>query len=139
MKDSFILHLDQYAPIQGLSLEQKGMLLDALFRFNIGEAVSFDDPVVGMAFAFFKVSFERNKEVQRRLERRTALSSSLRAEIFKRDGYICQYCGSSKGPFECDHIFPVSRGGRNGSENLTTSCRSCNRSKGAKTLKEWSQ
>ena len=62
MKDSFILHLDQYAPIQGLSLEQKGMLLDAVFRFHMGEDPAFPDPVVGMAFAFFRAAFERNAE-----------------------------------------------------------------------------
>lgn len=60
-KKSFLLYLDQYPPIKSLTLEQKGMLLDAFFAFNMGEEVSFDDPVVAMAFAFFRQAFERDK------------------------------------------------------------------------------
>ena len=61
-KKSFLLHFDQYAPIEGLSLEQKGKLLDAFFLFNMGEEVFFDDPVIEMAFSFFRESFKRDKE-----------------------------------------------------------------------------
>lgn len=60
MKNSFMLYIDQYEPIQTLSLEQKGRLLDAFFAYNMGEEVSFDDPVLAMAFAFFKQAFERD-------------------------------------------------------------------------------
>lgn len=60
MKNSFMLYLDQHEPIQTLSLEQKGRLLDAFFTYNMGEEVSFDDPVLTMAFAFFRQTFERN-------------------------------------------------------------------------------
>ena len=60
MKNSFMLYVDQYKPIQTLSLEQKGRLLDAFFVYNMGEDVSFDDPVLAMAFAFFKQAFERD-------------------------------------------------------------------------------
>ena len=60
MKDNFMLYQDQYPPIKDLSHEQKGMLLDAFFMFNAGEDVSFTDPVVAMAFSFFKQSFVRN-------------------------------------------------------------------------------
>jgi 5-methylcytosine-specific restriction endonuclease McrA len=31
----------------------------------------------------------------------------------------------------------VARGGGNGDENLTTSCKRCNQSKGALTIEEW--
>lgn len=60
MKNSFMLYIDQYEPIQALSLEQKGRLLDAFFSYNMGEKVSFDDPVLTMAFAFFRQAFERD-------------------------------------------------------------------------------
>lgn len=61
----------------------------------------------------------------------------LRAIVFERDGYACCYCGATASPLECDHITPVSRGGTNDLENLTTACKPCNRSKGAKMLNEW--
>jgi 5-methylcytosine-specific restriction endonuclease McrA len=61
----------------------------------------------------------------------------IRLSIFIRDGYTCQYCGQHGGRLECDHVMPLSKGGDNKPDNLVTACFRCNRSKGAKTLKEW--
>src|SRR5476649_2779049 len=65
-------------------------------------------------------------------ERRT-LTKRVRFEILKRDNFACRYCGA-KPPdvvLHCDHVHPVSRGGKNELENLVTSCRDCNAGKGA--------
>lgn len=54
-----------------------------------------------------------------------------RFEVFKRDGFTCQYCGR-KSPeviLEADHIVPASKGGKEEMGNLITSCRDCNRGK----------
>jgi hypothetical protein len=61
----------------------------------------------------------------------------LRAAVFERDDYTCQYCGERGGRLECDHIHPVARGGGSEMNNLATSCFRCNRSKRSKTLQEW--
>ncbi len=61
----------------------------------------------------------------------------IRERIFARDDYRCTYCGERGGKLECDHIVPVSKGGGSDDENLTTSCKSCNRSKGGKSVGEW--
>lgn len=61
----------------------------------------------------------------------------LRAYVFSRDDYTCQYCGKRGGRLECDHVVPVSRGGGSESENLATACFSCNRSKRDKLVSEW--
>mgnify|MGYP001355667372 FL=1 len=58
-------------------------------------------------------------------------------DVAARQGGVCTYCGTSDGPFDLDHIYPVSRGGSNEPSNLTLACASCNRSKGARTLREW--
>lgn len=63
----------------------------------------------------------------------------IRAFVFGRDGYACQYCGSTDGSLHCDHVVPVSRGGTNAFSNLTTACRDCNLSKGARLVSEWRQ
>ena len=63
--------------------------------------------------------------------------SLIRAEVFERDDYSCQYCGAHGVSLECDHIVPVAHGGTHDLENLTTACKPCNRSKAAKTLEEW--
>jgi hypothetical protein len=56
----------------------------------------------------------------------------------------CVYCGSklhtSAGhadSYEADHGNPYSQGGESTKENLYPSCRTCNRSKGGKTIDEW--
>jgi len=50
-------------------------------------------------------------------------------------GGLCAYCSRS---YECiDHVIPLSRGGSNWPANLMPACKSCNSSKGDKTLEEW--
>ena len=61
-----------------------------------------------------------------------------RKNIYKRDKNICQYCGKKFQPedLNLDHILPLSRGGRDGWENVVCSCVACNLRKGNRTLKE---
>lgn len=62
---------------------------------------------------------------------RTAISKRTRFEVFKRDGFACQYCGQHPPDIvlEVDHITPVAEGGRNDEDNLITACFGCNRGK----------
>lgn len=64
--------------------------------------------------------------------------AAIRLSVFARDGFACVYCGAED-QLECDHIYPVSKGGSDDIENLATACRPCNRSKKDKTLAEWLQ
>lgn len=67
---------------------------------------------------------------------RKQISKKVRFEVFKRDSFICQYCGAHP-PQEIlhvDHINPVANGGDNHIDNLITSCQSCNLGKGARLL-----
>lgn len=52
-----------------------------------------------------------------------------RQNIFRRDGYQCQYCGSRE-HLTLDHVIPKSRGGKTHWDNLITACRRCNSRKG---------
>ena len=61
----------------------------------------------------------------------------IRKRIFIRDDFTCQYCGIRGVVLECDHVIPVAQGGSSNDDNLTTACRDCNRSKGAKTPEQW--
>ncbi len=58
-----------------------------------------------------------------------------RQNIFKRDGHICQYCGS-RSELTLDHVMPRSRGGQSAWDNLVTACKSCNSRKGDGTPDE---
>jgi len=61
--------------------------------------------------------------------RRVPLS---RANIYKRDGFHCVYCGSSR-HLTVDHVIPKSQGGEDVWENLVTACQRCNIKKGNRT------
>lgn len=65
-----------------------------------------------------------------------SLSKKIRFEVFKRDGFKCQYCGSNPPSvvLEVDHIEPVSKGGSDEIDNLITSCFDCNRGKSNREL-----
>lgn len=80
----------------------------------------------------------------------TKLMRRFGHKIAQRDGgWSCKYCGLDLVPSydnhdplapdtACiDHVFPESRGGKTKLDNLVLCCRSCNSSKGRKTLEEW--
>lgn len=60
-----------------------------------------------------------------------AITKKLRFEVFKRDGFTCQYCGRTPPDvtLEIDHINPKSKNGKDDINNLITSCFDCNRGK----------
>jgi 5-methylcytosine-specific restriction endonuclease McrA len=69
------------------------------------------------------------------------MTTKLRGQIKERDNYACLICVVSLSVephllLEVDHILPVSRGGLSVPENLQTLCWKCNRSKGAKVMRE---
>lgn len=68
--------------------------------------------------------------------KRKSLSKKSRFEVFKRDGFQCQYCGQVPPAcvLEVDHIDPVSKGGGDEIENLVTSCFDCNRGKSDRAI-----
>lgn len=60
------------------------------------------------------------------------VSKRLRFEIFKRDGFKCQYCGRTPPDvvLHVDHVVPKSGGGGSEDDNLLTACADCNLGKG---------
>lgn len=70
--------------------------------------------------------------------KRTSLSKKRRFEVFKRDGFTCQYCGETPPNviLHIDHIISVKDGGSNDEDNLITACQACNLGKGARLLSE---
>lgn len=78
----------------------------------------------------FRVQLECGKSM------RKAISKKLRFDVFKRDGFVCAYCGATPPNvvLQVDHIHPVAEGGTNAIDNLITSCQPCNIGKGANVL-----
>ena len=58
-----------------------------------------------------------------------------RQNIFKRDNFECQYCGTRR-DLTIDHVFPKGRGGLDTWTNLVTACKKCNAKKGDFTPEE---
>ena len=58
-----------------------------------------------------------------------------RRNIYRRDAFQCQYCGSRPGlkNLSIDHVVPVSRGGITTWENCVVACVKCNTRKGNRT------
>ena len=57
-----------------------------------------------------------------------------RFNLFLRDEFCCQYCGS-KGDLTFDHVVPRSKGGVTSWDNVVAACSPCNLHKANKSLK----
>jgi hypothetical protein len=70
------------------------------------------------------------------MSERKSLGKKVRFEVFKRDGFCCQYCGATPPGvlLQVDHIQAVANGGPDDMDNLVTSCQPCNLGKGARPL-----
>ncbi len=66
--------------------------------------------------------------------KRVSVPASTRFEVFKRDGFRCQYCGASPPDalLDVDHIKPVSEGGTGELLNLVAACVTCSIGKAAR-------
>ena len=54
-----------------------------------------------------------------------------RFNVFLRDKFMCQYCGSNN-ELTFDHLLPRSKGGKTDWNNVVTACSSCNVQKGGR-------
>lgn len=97
---------------------------DSLMKIFLSDI--FPDSIFPLDFA------KKENKKENTTEKRDPISPKLRFEVFKRDKYVCQYCGAC-GPdveLEIDHVIPVSRGGTDDIKNLKTACFKCNSGKG---------
>lgn len=58
-------------------------------------------------------------------------------KVFHRDGYRCRYCGKQGIPMTVDHLVLWEDGGPSIEENLLTSCRRCNKTRGNTLYPDW--
>lgn len=70
------------------------------------------------------------------------LSAKELLAMFAQQNGRCFYCGITlswdiSGDIHTDHVNPLSRGGRNDTDNVVIACADCNQSKSYKTLEEW--
>ncbi|ARO14711.1 HNH endonuclease family protein [Ketogulonicigenium robustum] len=58
-----------------------------------------------------------------------------RFNLFLRDGFCCQYCGSTS-DLTFDHVVPRMRGGKTSWTNVVAACQPCNLHKGSRSLRQ---
>ena len=57
--------------------------------------------------------------------------------VFKRDAYACRYCGRDDVPLTVDHLVLWEEGGPSIEENLLSSCKKCNKTRGNFQYADW--
>jgi 5-methylcytosine-specific restriction endonuclease McrA len=107
-----------------LLLKEKAEVLERGDGVLRSETMRVDRPEVIRLISFVRVPRDIHR---RRITRKAVLA---------RDGWTCQYCGSSKPSLTVDHVIPRSRGGESVWENIVASCAPCNRKKGNRLPQE---
>ena len=107
-----------------LLLKEKAEVLERGDDVLRSETMRIDRPEVIRLVSFVRVPRDIHR---RRITRKAVLA---------RDGWTCQYCGSSKPSLTVDHVIPRSRGGESVWENIVASCAPCNRKKGNRLPQE---
>ncbi len=64
------------------------------------------------------------------------IESNISWRVYERDDFRCRYCGARR-PLTVDHVDLWEEGGATVSENLITSCRSCNKLRGNRQYDVW--
>ncbi len=105
--------------------------IKAVFLDRVMILAEYDETVRSQRAAFRIPSVVVLKEYVRP-QKRVAFT---RFNLFLRDEFCCQYCGS-KGDLTFDHVLPRSRGGITSWDNVVAACSPCNLRKGNKLLKQ---
>lgn len=101
-----------------LLLKDRAEVLESLPHSVRSERLCLAQPTVVRLRNYVKIPAVQRRRISRRA-------------VMARDGFRCQYCGSTR-QLTLDHVVPTSRGGHTTWENLVTSCAPCNVRKGSK-------
>jgi 5-methylcytosine-specific restriction endonuclease McrA len=121
-----------YEPIQVISW-QRAITLLALAKVDVVEA--YDAEIRAVSIVMHVPSIVRLRKAFPRRARPVKFS---RVNIYARDGYRCQYCGTTCTTDELtyDHVIPRSKGGLTTWDNIVSACYLCNRAKANRTPAE---
>ena len=128
---ALVLNAD-YRPLSyyPLSLWPWQEAIKAVFLDRVSIIAEYDEEVRSQRQAFRIPSVVVLKDYVKP-QKRVAFT---RFNLFLRDGFECQYCGS-KGDLTFDHVVPRSRGGVPSWENVVAACSPCNLRKANRSLR----
>jgi 5-methylcytosine-specific restriction endonuclease McrA len=133
MTETRTLLLSQsYEPIKLISWRRAFTLL-TLGKVEVVE--EYDHQVRTCQVAFHMPAVVRLLRSFRRFRKPVKFS---RVNIYARDSYRCQYCGTEApvSDLTYDHVVPRAQGGRTTWDNIVACCFRCNRDKGARTPRQ---
>jgi 5-methylcytosine-specific restriction endonuclease McrA len=131
LQQSVVVFSKSYLPINQINVKRAIILLvtgkaEPLDLGNNSKSISINSPTMVFVIPkYIRLTVHHKEKTWR-------VPTVNRKDIFKRDKYSCQYCGSTK-KLTLDHVIPRSKGGENSWDNIVTACESCNNSKGART------
>jgi len=125
---ALVLNAD-YQPLSyfPLSLWRWQDAVKAVFMDRVNIVVEYDNQVRSPSFSMRLPSVVALKRYIKP-SRRPAFT---RFNVFLRDFFVCQYCGSDA-ELTFDHLIPRSKGGLTLRDNVVTACASCNLRKGGR-------
>jgi hypothetical protein len=121
------------ASYETLSFIPLRKLIKLVVKDKVEILSTWNDEVLVWGFGKMKYpAIVRMKYYVRRMPMKTRFN---RRGIFRRDMFMCQYCGVVLSPSKLtlDHVHPVSAGGKSTWENCVTCCLPCNARKGNRT------
>jgi 5-methylcytosine-specific restriction endonuclease McrA len=78
---------------------------------------------------------ELYKAIARKSQRQ--VDSQVQWNVYRRDNFMCRYCGTEKMPLTVDHLVRWEDGGPTIEENLVAACRKCNKVRGDTAYAAW--
>lgn len=67
------------------------------------------------------------------------IDQAISWKVFRRDGFMCQYCGTDSVPLTVDHLICWEEGGPSIEDNLLTACKKCNKIRSNTPYDKWLQ
>jgi 5-methylcytosine-specific restriction endonuclease McrA len=118
-----------YVPHKVISWERAVIMY---FSGKVEIVDSWDEELRAPSLTMLIPSVVRLKREPHRMKRSVKFS---RMNVFTRDGFRCQYCGSPKrmNDLNYDHVVPRHLGGRTTWDNIVASCYPCNSRKANRT------
>jgi 5-methylcytosine-specific restriction endonuclease McrA len=129
---ALVLNAD-YRPLSYYPLSLWGWqdTIKAIFLERVNVVSSYERIIRSPSFEMFLPSVVSLKDYVRPARH----PAFTRFNVFLRDRFQCQYCGSRE-DLTFDHLLPRSRGGHTTWGNVVAACSPCNLRKGNKTMAE---
>lgn len=78
---------------------------------------------------------ELYKAIARKSQRQ--VDTQVQWNVYRRDNFMCRYCGTEKLPLTVDHLVRWEDGGPTIEQNLVAACRKCNKVRGDTPYAAW--